>query len=230
MKPRLSVALGQCSQPGRKATNDDFHGAVLPPEPALTLKGIAVALADGISSSRVSGLASSIAVRSFLEDYYCTPDAWAVRTSVSRVVAAINAWLHSETRNGEGAEDRDRGYVCTLDLMVLKGRTAHLFHIGDGRIWRLAGLSLEQLTRDHRVTVSSAQSYLARALGAEPQVEIDYRQLTVSAGDVFILSTDGVHDHLTPDLIAAAIGADLEASAADIVARALAAGSPDNLT
>ena len=203
---------------------------MLPDEPALTLKGVAVALADGISSSRVSGVASSVAVRNFLADYYCTPDAWSVRTSVNRVVAAVNAWLHAETKSGEGAEDRDRGYVCTLDLLVIKGRAAHLFHVGDGRIWRVAGSSLEQLTRDHRVTVSSAQSYLARALGAEPRVEIDYRQLTVAPGEVFVLSTDGVHDHLAPETIAAAIGNDLEASAADIVARAHAAGSPDNLT
>ena len=189
-----------------------------------------MALADGISSSRVSGVASSVAVRTFLADYYCTPDAWSVRTSVNRVVAAINAWLHAETKSGDGAEDRDRGYVCTLDLLVIKGRAAHLFHVGDGRIWRVAGPSLEQLTRDHRVTVSSAQSYLARALGAEPRVEIDYRHLTVALGEIFVLSTDGVHDHLAPETIAAAIGSDLEASAADIVARAHAAGSPDNLT
>ena len=189
-----------------------------------------MALADGISSSRVSGLASSVAVRSFLTDYYCTPDAWSVRTSASRVIAAINAWLHAETKSGEGAEDRDRGYVCTLDVLVIKGRSAHLFHIGDGRIWRVAGQTLEQLTEDHRVTVSSAQSYLARALGAGPRVEADYRQLTVAAGDVFVLSTDGVHDHLVPEIIAAAIGPDLDASAADIAARALAAGSPDNIT
>ncbi len=189
-----------------------------------------MALADGISSSRVSGIASGVAVRTVLTDYYCTPDAWSVRNSVNHVVTAINSWLHAETRSGEGAEDRDRGYVCTLDLLVLKGRSAHLFHVGDGRIWRLAGQTLERLTRDHRVTVSSAQSYLARALGAEPRVEIDYRQLIIAPGDVFVLSTDGVHDHLAPELIAAAIGPDLDAAAADIVARAHATGSPDNLT
>lgn len=203
---------------------------MLPHEPALSLKGVAVAMADGISSSRVSAVASSVAVRNFLDDYYCTPDTWPVKISASRVVAAINAWLHAETRNGEGAEDRDRGYVCTFDAIVLKGRSAHLFHAGDGRIARVVGRTLERLTDDHRVSVSSAQSYLARALGAGPHVELDYNQLTTQSGDLFVLTTDGVHDTLTPETIVAAIGSDLDASAAAIVARAYEAGSPDNLT
>ena len=203
---------------------------MVPHDPALTLKGVAVAVADGISSSRVSGIASSVAVRNFLSDYYCTPDTWSVKHSASRVLAAINAWLHAETKSGEGAEDRDRGYVCTFDAVILKGHSAHLFHAGDGCIARVAGRTLERLTDEHRVTVSSAQSYLARALGAGPHVEIDYHQTTLQPGDVFVLTTDGVHDHLTPETIAAAIGPDLDASAADIVARAYAAGSPDNLT
>ena len=115
-------------------------------------------------------------------------------------------------------------------MLILKGRTAHLFHVGDGRIARIAGRSLEPLTADHRVSVSPARSYLARALGAGPHVEIDYRQVETALGDVFVLTTDGVHDHLAPDAIVSEVGDDLDASAARIVARAHAAGSPDNLT
>ena len=165
-----------------------------------------------------------------LEDYYCTPESWPVKVAASRVIAAVNAWLHAQTQRGVGAENRDRGYVCTLDLLVLKGATAYLFHVGDGRIARVSGRSLEPLTEEHRVSLSSAQSYLARALGAGPQVEIDYRAVAVAAGDVFVLSTDGIHDHVSPEAIVAELGPDLAAAARRIVARALAAGSPDNLT
>ncbi|MDT7950670.1 MAG: protein kinase [Acetobacteraceae bacterium] len=203
---------------------------MLPGEPALSLKGVAVALADGISSSRVSAVASSVAVRSFLDDYYCTPETWSVPLSANRVVAAINAWLNAETRNGDGGEDRDRGYVCTFDAVIIRGRSAHLFHVGDGRIARVAGRTLERLTTDHRVAVSSAQSFLARALGADSRVEIDHLQLPIQPGDVFVLTTDGVHDHLSPEAIAGAIGPDLDAAAAAIVAAAETAGSRDNLT
>ena len=202
----------------------------MPDGAALHLKGVCLALADGIGSSRVSGIAASIAVRSMLEDYYCTPETWPVRQAASRVIAATNAWLHAQTLNGEGAADPDRGYVCTLDVLILKGRTAHLFHVGDGRIARVVGRSLEKLTQDHRVAISSSRHHLARAVGAGPQVEIDAHTLPIEAGDVFVLSTDGVHDHLPAAELVGAIGADLDAAAAEIVARALAAGSPDNLS
>ncbi|MGH6739062.1 MAG: PP2C family protein-serine/threonine phosphatase, partial [Bradyrhizobium sp.] len=176
MPRQLSISIGQHSDKGRKEANQDFHGALIPEEPLLSLKGIAVVLADGISSSDVSAIASESAVKSFLMDYYCTPDSWSVKTSAHRVIAATNSWLHAQTRQSQYIyDDKDRGYVCTLSAMVIKSTTAHLFHIGDARIYRVAGHSLEQLTEDHRVIVSSQQSYLGRALGINPQIEIDYR-------------------------------------------------------
>jgi len=230
---KLTVSIGQHSSRGRKATNQDFHGALIPEEPALSMKGIAVALADGISSSSVSGVASSSAIRSFLTDYYCTSEAWSVKTSAQRVIAAANSWLYAETRRSQYAYERDRGYVCTLSVLVLKSAVAHIFHIGDGRITRIAGRSLEQITEDHRVIVSSDQSYLGRALGINPHVEIDYRTVRIAPGDVFVLTTDGVHDHVGAERITGEIEAstdDLDTAARNIAEAAFAAGSTDNLT
>jgi serine/threonine protein phosphatase PrpC len=75
MMKTLSVTLGQYSDAGVKAINQDFYGAFIPKEPLLNSKGIAVAIADGISSSDVSQIASQVSVSSFLDDYYCTSDA-----------------------------------------------------------------------------------------------------------------------------------------------------------
>src|SRR5688572_12368715 len=166
----LKITIGQHSDKGRKESNQDFHGAMIPGQPLLGLKGIAVALADGISSSAVSRIASESAVKGFLTDYYCTSGAWSVKTSAQRVIDATNSWLHAQTRRGPHAYDMDKGYVCTLNVMVLKSATAHIFHIGDSRIYRRVGNALEQLTDDHRVVVSSQQTYLSRALGMKPQV------------------------------------------------------------
>src|SRR5512144_400085 len=187
----LKISIGQHSDKGRKESNQDFHGAMMPPQPALGAKGVAVALADGISSSSVSRVASESAVKGFLTDYYCTSEAWSVKTSAQRVIDATNSWLYAQTRRGRLSEDQDRGYVCTLSVMVLKSTTAHLFHIGDSRIYRLAGSALEQLTEDHRVVLSSAEVYLGRALGASAQVDIDYRSLPLQKGDVLMQVTDG---------------------------------------
>src|SRR3954463_4844873 len=88
MPSDLTLSLGQHSERGRKETNQDFHGALIPERPALLLKGAVIAIADGIGSSAVSHVASETAVKSFLTDYYDTPDTWSVRTSARRVIAA----------------------------------------------------------------------------------------------------------------------------------------------
>lgn len=233
MPRELKISIGQHSDKGRKKSNQDFHGAMIPGQPLLGTKGVALALADGISSSPVSRDAAESAVKGFLTDYYCTSEAWSVKTSAQKVIDATNSWLYAQTRRGLVGEDRDRGYVCTLNVMVLKSTTAHLFHIGDSRIWRLVGQSLEQLTDDHRVVLSPDEVYLGRALGANPQVEIDYRAVPLQAGDVLVQATDGVYEHLAPRDMAKAIatqGADLDAAARTIVEQALQQGSPDNLT
>jgi serine/threonine protein kinase/serine/threonine protein phosphatase PrpC len=233
MPGQLKISIGQYSAPGRKETNQDFHGVYIPQEPLLNSKGIAVALADGISSSDVSQVASEAAVKGFLEDYFCTSDAWSVKKSAQRVLIAANSWLHAQTQQSQYRYDNDRGYVCTLSAMVIKSATAHLFHVGDTRIYRLRGDALEQLTRDHRVWISQDKSYLARALGINPQLEIDYQALPVETGDIFLLTTDGVYEYASPRFIIDAVrkhGNDLDAAAQAVVDEAYGQGSPDNLT
>src|SRR5215813_494130 len=205
MARELKISVGQHSDKGRKETNQDFHGVLIPKEPLLSLKGIVVVLADGISSSNVSRIASESAVKGFLTDYYCTSESWSVKTSAQRVIAATNSWLHAQTRRSRYAYDKDRGYVCTLSAMIVKAKAAHIFHVGDSRIYRVAGNALEQLTDDHRVVLSSEQNYLSRALGINPQIEIDYRVLQIEQGDVFLLTTDGVYEHAGARFIVDAI-------------------------
>jgi serine/threonine protein phosphatase PrpC len=229
----LTISVGQHSDRGRKDVNQDFHGVLIPREPLLGLKGIAVVLADGISSSGVSRIAAESTVKGFLTDYYCTSESWSVKTSAQRVIAATNSWLHSQTRHSQYSYDKDKGYVCTMSAMVLKSATAHIFHVGDSRIYRVSGNSLEQLTNDHRVVISSQESYLSRAMGVNPQIEIDYQSLPIAKGDVFLLTTDGVHEHVGPRFIAKAIAdrpTDLDGAAQAIVAEAFKQGSTDNLT
>ena len=229
----LTISIGQHSEKGAKESNQDFHGALIPQQPALALKGIAIALADGISSSKVGRMAAESAVKGFLTDYYCTSDSWSVKTSAQRVIDATNSWLHSQTRRSQYAYEKDKGYVCTFSVMVVKSTTAHLFHIGDSRIYRVVGNALEQLTNDHRVVVSSEQTYLGRALGMNLQVEIDYRTVRLETGDVFVLATDGVYEHVGARFIVGAIkehAGDLDRGAKAIVEEAFRQGSPDNLT
>ena len=100
MPDTLQVSVGQATDKGVKPLNQDFHAVQIPASPLLESKGIAMALADGISSSSVSQIASATAVQNFLSDYYCTSEAWSVKTSGLKVLAAANSWLYAQTRHG----------------------------------------------------------------------------------------------------------------------------------
>lgn len=233
MSSQLKISVGQHSDKGRKETNQDFHGVYIPNEPLLSSKGIAIALADGISSSDVSQIASKAAVTGFLEDYYCTSEAWSVKKSAQRVMLATNSWLHSQTRQSQYCYDKDRGYVCTFSAMVIKSTTAHIFHVGDTRIYHLHDKDLEQLTDDHRLWISQDKSYLSRALGINPNLEIDYRSLQVKEGDIFIFATDGIYEYTNSHSIVNAVkeyGRNLDKAAKVILDEAYEQGSTDNLT
>lgn len=229
----LQVALGQASDRGRKPVNQDFYAARVPTGSLLELKGIAVAVADGISTSSVSHIASQTAVMSFLADYYSTPDAWSVRQSAQRVLAATSSWLYSQTRESEYRYDNERGYVCTFSALIIKAATAYVFHVGDSRIYRLRGGQVEQLTRDHRIRVAADTSYLARALGISQHVEIDHQTLSVEPHDAFILATDGLYEFVDPHTLCDLISEhsdDLNSAAQLLLEHALEQGSTDNLT
>ncbi|HNJ73923.1 MAG TPA: protein kinase, partial [Pseudomonadales bacterium] len=164
---------------------------------------------------------------------YCTTEAWSVKRSAQRVLAATNAWLHAHTQRGQGRFDKERGHVCTFSALVLRSTTAHLFHVGDTRIHRLHGQALEQLTTDHRVVVAPDESYLSRALGIWQQIDLDYQALPLEVGDTFVLTSDGVHEQMDGAFVAATVARlhdDLDLAARTTVEEALRRGSGDNLT
>ncbi|WP_180051460.1 bifunctional protein-serine/threonine kinase/phosphatase [Acinetobacter sp. YH12211] len=232
MNKKLKISIGQYSSAGIKAQNQDFHGVYIPEGHALSSKGIACAIADGISSSNVSHIAAETAVSSFLSDYYSTSDAWSTQTSAERVIRATNSWLYAQTQQSQGRFDKDRGYVCTLSALILKQQQAHVFHVGDSRIYRIRDHEIELLTHDHRVWLSSKEHYLSRALGADYRIEIDYRNIELKEKDIFLLMTDGVYEFVTDQqlLDLTLIDADLNQLAKGLVEKALEQGSDDNLS
>lgn len=232
MKKTLKVSIGQYSTAGVKQQNQDFHGVYLPEGHVLKQKGIACVIADGIGSSNVSHIAAETAVSSFLSDYYSTSDAWSTQTSAERVIRATNSWLYAQTQQSQGRFDKDRGYVCTLSALILKQQQAHVFHVGDSRIYRIRDHEIELLTHDHRVWLSSKEHYLSRALGADYRIEIDYRNIELKEKDIFLLMTDGVYEFVTDQqlLDLTLIDADLNQLAKELVEKALEQGSDDNLS
>ena len=233
MIKQLKVSVGQHSDKGPKDINQDFHGIRTPTNALLNLKGIAVAMADGISSSDVSQIASQIAVKNFLDDYYCTAETWTVKKSAERVLGAVNSWLYSQSQRGPYSYDKDKGYICTLSALIIKNHSAHIFHVGDTRIYRLNNAGMEQLTHDHRLWVDDHKSYLSRALGIDDQCAFDSQTLDIRIHDIFIIATDGVYEFANSATIIETIAQhnnNLDAAAKAIIAHALANGSDDNLS
>jgi serine/threonine protein phosphatase PrpC len=233
MARRLSITAGSYSDKGGKEVNQDYHAWAVPKEPLLTAKGIAVAIADGISTSSVSDQASKAAVNGFLEDYLSTPETWSVKKSVQCVLSAINSWLYSQNQRAPYRFNLDTGYVCTFSALVIKSSTAHIFHTGDSRVYRLSGHTMEALTREHRVAVSEGKHYLKHALGIDPYLEFDYQSLKLEVGDTFLLVTDGIFEYVSDSDMAGICteyAEDLSKAAQKISEQAYLNDSKDNLT
>lgn len=226
----LVVNVGQCSRAGRKEQNEDSLGVQVPEGDLLYTKGLAAVICDGMSGCEAGREASALAVRSFLDDYFTTPDSWTVKTAVTKVLTALNSWLYSQ---GQRQYDSAKGMVTTFSAAVIKSNTAHLFHIGDSRIYRLDGGVLEQLTTDHRIWLNNERDYLSRALGIDINADIDYRSLLVEEGQTLLFTTDGVHDFISDRRMAELIdehSGDPDAAARAIVDEAYANNSHDNLS
>jgi serine/threonine protein phosphatase PrpC len=233
LEGRLDLIAGQASEAGLRAANEDCMGMRIPDGSTRTLKGIAAAVADGVSSAEAGREAAEVCVQSFLSDYFSTPDSWTVKHAVNVVFTAMNRWLYAKS---QGTHVAHRGYVSTFSALVIKSRTAYLFHVGDSRIYRLREGVLERLTRDHTTQISAKDRYLTRAMGMDVDLEVDYREVDVRVGDFFFLSTDGVHDWLVDVEIREKLLEGLtetesfEKLCGEMIELAKEAGSDDNLT
>lgn len=192
LQSTLKIRFAQRSEAGRKPENQDTVGARIPDGNALTTKGIAIAIADGVSSSMAAREASQTAIAGFLTDYYATPDTWRTQQSAMRVIQALNSSLFGRSQNSIYGE----GYLTTFSSLILKGSTAFIFHVGDTRVYRLRGNDLELLTRDHNQRIDKHTNHLSRAVGADPYLEVDIHSFELELGDIFILSCDGIHEFI----------------------------------
>ncbi|PHR54577.1 MAG: serine/threonine protein kinase [Robiginitomaculum sp.] len=184
----LVLSFGGYSDAGTKTRNDDALAARLPEnQQESQYKGAVACIADGISVSERSHIASQMSVTQFISDYYATPEAWSVDVSASRVLKALNDWLCAQSRHNQAS-----AMVTTFSACILKSHTFHIFHIGDSAIYRCRGDEIRVLTRDHNLNVMNKAAVLTAALGMDPRLNVDYSKISASVGDIMILLTDGV--------------------------------------
>jgi len=150
--------------------------------------------------------------------------------------------LETAARMGGGLDEMS----TTLVAVLTDGAQIGLAHVGDSRAYLLGASGLQRLTRDHTwvqdlvdegsITAEQARehpyrSVVTRALDGKQHAEPDLAVVDAGPGDRLLVCSDGVSDYLDEDIIAAALaeGA-VDTAAAALVARAIEAGTRDNVT
>jgi len=232
----FDVDIGHFSHKGPREVNEDFAAAVRPAafEEA---RGCIAAIADGVASGGRGLEAAQTTVMSVVRDYFACPDTWDTTVMLDRLIGAQNAWLADHNRRRQGAGNLGGGAMTTLTALVLRGHAWTLAHVGDTRAWLLRGSGdgpdhdCVQLSQDHGFDHPDQRSRLTRAVGLDDRVRIDFTQGELQIGDVFVLTSDGVHGALKRVRLAAlAREGDAQTAAEALVRAALAAGGRDNAT
>ncbi len=198
-----------------------------------------MAVADGMGGAQAGEVAAGVAV-----ERLARLEGPVGADELQRAIEEAN----SEIRR-MAAEDPDRagmGTTVTVALMGDGGRL-DLLHVGDSRAYLFRGAELRRLTDDHSLVSEMVRrgtlapedaeahpqrNVITRALGAEPEVEVDRSSETLAAGDVLLLCTDGLSSFVPEDAIRRALAEapTLPDAARALVEAANAAGGADNVT
>jgi PPM family protein phosphatase len=220
------------TDPGRRRRrNEDAYVAVPP----------LFAIADGMGGAQAGEVASGLAA-AVLEE--ATGD----DRGEERVAALIQeANRRVFQRSNEDAATSGMGTTMTVALVDNADGTIAFGHVGDSRAYRVRGGELEQLTDDHslvgelvrsgRLSPEEAESHpqrsvITRALGTEPDVDVDTFTVEAEPEDIYLLCSDGLTDMVSQRDILAAVEAstDLDDAARALVNAANAGGGEDNIT
>ncbi len=226
----LQVDAGQYTTEGIKPLNEDAVGFFIPQDAhTLTCKGICTVVADGVSTAEAGKEASETSVKQFITDYYDTPDIWSVSHCGEKIISAVNLKLY---RLSHEFKSQSKGYLTTFSAAVIKSTTAHLFQIGDSRIYLYRKNELTQLTNDHTVVISENHETLTRAVGMDNKLNIDYKKVPLEAGDILLSSSDGLHGFLTNEQITDILRQDISSQKKSelLCEKSQQEGSDDNIS
>ena len=230
------MALGIVEQVGRtdvgrqRSANED----------SLVLRPPFFAVADGMGGARAGEVASAIAAEAF-EGASAAGEA--AEAQLARLLREANRRIYDLAVTDES----HRGMGTTLTAAKVHDGEVSLAHVGDSRAYRMRDGGLEQITRDHslvaelersgQITPEAAEhhpqrSIITRALGPEPDVEVDTYTLSARDGDLFLLCSDGLTSMISDDEVAAILrtSATLDEAADALIKAANQSGGKDNIT
>ena len=210
-------------------------------EDSLFVRAPIFVVADGMGGAQAGEVASKAAAEAFDRDLPDTPPGPVLRETIE----AANREIHQLAR----ADPSRAGMGTTITAAIVDAASEEvgIGHVGDSRAYRLRDGRLEQLTRDHslveemrrkgQITDAQAEdhpqrSIITRALGPEPDVEVDVQTVPAAPGDVFLLCSDGLTTMVGEERIAAVLtdAASLRDAVRQLVEEANRAGGRDNIT
>jgi PPM family protein phosphatase len=230
------VALGIVEQVGRT----DVGRQRTANEDSLVLRPPFFAVADGMGGARAGEVASAIAAEAF-------EGASAVGEAAEAQLAQLLRDANRRIYDLAVTDESHRGMGTTLTAAKVHDEEVSLAHVGDSRAYRMRDGRLEQITRDHslvaelersgQITPEAAEhhpqrSIITRALGPEPEVEVDTYTLSARDGDLFLLCSDGLTSMISDDEVAAILrtSATLDEAADALIKAANQSGGKDNIT
>jgi protein phosphatase len=210
-------------------------------EDSYFVRGSLFVVADGMGGAQAGEVASKAAAESFDREQPAMSPERLLETTIEEA----NRTIHELARKDPGLAGM--GTTTTAAILAPEAEEVAIGHVGDSRAYRLRGGKLERLTRDHslveemrrkgQLTDAQAEdhpqrSIITRALGPEPEVQVDVQTVPAQAGDVFLVCSDGLTTMLDDEHIARLL---IRASSLDAAVRALVdeanrAGGRDNIT
>lgn len=240
--------VGHGSDVGRvRPFNEDYHRVWQFPVPRGTLYLYAVA--DGMGGAAAGEIASKIAVEVLDDAFSRYAEQLSSGARVVKVGTLIDKAMRLANRRVFAAAQSEgrRGMGTTLTCLAMLDDRAYLGHVGDSRAYLLRGGTISQLTKDHSwveeqveqglLTPQEAEQHewrnlVTRALGTRAQVTVDLAESEVKAGDVYVLSSDGLHGLVKPEEIAAELRRtrDRQHAVDYLISLANQRGGHDNIT
>ena len=224
--------IGVATHPGRKRRHNEDTYVVEPP---------LFAVADGMGGANAGEVASGLAAGALKEG---PADGSRGEDRVTALIQEANRRVFRRAN-----EDREAaGMGTTMTVALVEDDRVVFGHVGDSRAYRIRSGSIEQLTDDHslvaelvrsgRLTPEEAEAHpqrsvITRAVGTEPDVDVDTFAIEPAEGDLFLICSDGLTDMVDDRAIIEAVEEhrdDLDEAAKALVGAANRVGGEDNIT
>jgi protein phosphatase len=244
--PMLDLQFGHATDFGKVRTNnEDAMGSFIPASRHQARShGFLFAVADGVGGLDLGEVASSTAVKVLIEEFAKAQAGSMLIGLLPRLIQHANAAVHDCTI---AQEYRGKRMATTLVACALRYDQAIVSHVGDSRCYLVRNGKASQVTQDHtwvneqrkmglisaaEMADSDSRHVLIRSLGPEMFVSPDTTALTLLAGDVLVLCTDGLHDEMSEAAIAEIVSQNkkIDEIARELVARAVEIDGGDNTT